>query len=114
LDSRKKKRLTPQSIKVLPKIQIGLKLRPFISNVLVEKEGFGVLVWGDGSILGEEEVLRIPWGSGMAGSSPRSLRMSSKDWGEMWRGGMPYCFSGGREKQSRKAELSVRKVLGRN
>jgi hypothetical protein len=90
---KEKKRLTPQSNSVLPKIQIGLKLSPFSSNVLVEKEGFGDLVWGASSILDEEEVLRIPWGSGMAGSSPNSLRMSSKDWGEIWRGGMPYCLS---------------------
>jgi hypothetical protein len=92
LDSKKKKRLIPQTNKAPPKIQIGLKLSPFTWSGLVEKEGFGVLVWGDESILGGEEVLRIPWGSGMAGSSPNSLRMSSKDWGEIWRGGMPYCL----------------------
>jgi hypothetical protein len=114
LDSKKKKRLAPQINKVQAKIQTGLKLSPFSSKVLVEKGGFEVLVWGDGSILGGEDVLRIPWGSGMAGSSPSSLKISSKDWEEIWRGGMTYCSSRRWERRSVKAELSVRKILSRH
>ncbi len=51
------------------------------------------LVWilGSGKALWGDEGFRIPWGSGMAGSSPSSLKMSSKDWWEIWRAGMPYC-----------------------
>jgi hypothetical protein len=42
-------------------------------------------------VLGEV-FLRIPWGSGIAGSSPSSLKISSKDWEEIWRDGMPLFF----------------------
>ena len=73
-------------------IQGELKVRPFSSKDLAEKADLGVLFWGVVSTLGGEDVLRMPWGSGMAGSSPSSLRISSKDWGEIWRGGMPYCL----------------------
>ena len=56
----------------------------------MEKDGDFDFTWLSVEGLGGAEDLRIPCGSGMAGSSPNSLRMSSKDWGEIWRGGMPY------------------------
>ena len=76
----------------MPAIKIGVVISLFKRNSGTEKEGDFELTWLSGKDLACAEDFRIPWGSGMAGSSPSSLRTLSKDWEEIWREGMPYCL----------------------